>query len=337
MSGPVLFSASAAFYLTAVQELRRNLQVASVTQVGVDAGIVELEHGGLAEVFGAVERSDLRFVKHLAGVVGELPTKVLVGDAGEAVADLVFGDLERGEAVALQVWESGKTAASPEDVWQAVADALNALGIGVRRSGCPKVVSVCLGEHRSAVGLNASALAVSDWPGGRVRLAASREQVSRAEFKLEELYGLYPVPAGTVGLDLGAGLGGWSRILRKHGYETVHAVDVAEPAPAVAADPGVVHHPLTPVEFLDGTAEWFDLVVSDMRLAPELSAQLMLDAAHRLRPRGTAVVTLKLEESGAVDQADRALGVLRRAYEIVFARQLQHNRNELTVVGRLPK
>ena len=136
-------------------------------------------------------------------------------------------------------------------------------------------------------------------------------------------------------LDLGASPGGWTRLLRTRGL-TVWAVDPAQLAPAVAADSGVRHIPPTTEAFLAQTRERFDLIVNDMRMDADRSCALMVQAARRLQPDGLVIVTLKLfpHQPQPRETVRRALDILMQAYDIVFARQLFHNRHEVTVVAR---
>ena len=166
-----------------------------------------------------------------------------------------------------------------------------------------------------------------------MRLRAGSEQISRSEFKLEELAQLFPLdlPAEGRALDLGASPGGWTRILRTHGLEVV-AVDPGDLDRKLARDPGVRHERMTAGRFLRSSAERFDLVVNDMRMDVARSAQLVVDAADRLNAEGRAVLTLKVTPRSARRELYEARELLDPAYSLVFARQLHHNRNEVTLV-----
>ncbi|MGH2560415.1 MAG: SAM-dependent methyltransferase, partial [Thermomicrobiales bacterium] len=209
-------------------------------------------------------------------------------------------------------------------------------GITVARAGRERVLSVCMTPAAVILGVNRAAEALADWPGGRVRLARDDGQVSRAEFKLEELFKLVDlaIPSGGTAVDLGASPGGWTRIVRQRGM-TVWAVDPGDLDPRVASDPGVHHVRTTAGPFLATIDRTFDLVLNDMRMTPALSCALMLDAAKHLSPGGLAIVTLKITPHDARGIVRESLRTLDRAYEIVLARQLYHNRNEVTVVARL--
>jgi len=112
------------------------------------------------------------------------------------------------------------------------------------------------------------------------------------------------------------------------------AIDPGDLDPRVAADPGVHHVRTTAGEFFRSTALDFDLAVNDMRMDPELSCRFMRDAAARLRPGALAVVTLKVGVNRPLQALRRCRDILDGDYEPVFARQLQHNRHELTLVAR---
>jgi 23S rRNA (cytidine2498-2'-O)-methyltransferase len=329
----ILFSASEEYLGTAVHELRSTVG-GTVERCGPDCGVLEAA-GTLADVAAACRDGRIAFVRHLAGVRARLDPAAGVDAIREAAVGLLDGAARPG-GLAVQVWKSGAGPAAPAaDVAAAVREALVEHGVEVSPSGREHVLSVCLTPAGVLLGLNRTADGLSDWPGGRVRLAKRQGQVSRAEFKLEELFGVLPLalPATGAALDLGAAPGGWTRILRLRGLQ-VWAIDPGELDPRVAADPGVHHVRTTAGEFFRSTALDFDLAVNDMRMDAELSCRVMRDAAVRLRPGAVAVVTLKVGSNRPLAALRRCREILDDDYEPVFARQLQHNRHELTLVAR---
>lgn len=332
----ILFSVAPRFYRFAVQELRRSLPVQRHKAVGEDAGIITLEDASIGDVVKACEDGSVRFVRHLARVGGDLATAEIRSDPLPHIQALVEGlDLGDPEVpVALQVWTSGNAPVAAENVRSTLVDQLSDQGHTVERSGCPRIVSLCVGEKRVVAGVTDSADSLCDWPGGRFRLADSPQRISRAEFKLEELFALFPLTLLGPALDLGASPGGWSRILLESGATPVHGVDPGEPDTSIAKHADLVWHRTTAGAFLERTTERFRLIVNDMRMDPLTSARTMIMAADRQQPGDLAIVTLKLTPDRAVDHADEALDLLVRRYRVIFSRQLHHNRNEMTVVGR---
>lgn len=332
MTTEVLFSAADRYYRFAVQELKRSLPVVDHVAVGDDAGLIRLDGARLAEVVAAARSGGLRFVRHLANATAQLPADQ--ADDPAVIIDLAASAVPAKGPIALQVWASGRSRHRPEAIRAAIAERLAADGREVRRAGCDQVLAVCLGERRIVAGRTRTADALADWPGGRVRLADSPHQISRAEHKLEELFSLLPLTINGDALDLGASPGGWSRILLEHGARRVHGVDPGEPAPSLARRPELSWHRTTAGEFIRRTQRTFQVIVNDMRMDPLQSVRTMITAARLQRPGDLIIITLKITTNRPVENIDRALENLGDSYKIIFARQLHHNRNEVTVVGR---
>ncbi|MBW7881192.1 MAG: 50S rRNA methyltransferase [Caldilineaceae bacterium] len=185
------------------------------------------------------------------------------------------------------------------------------------------------------LGVSPVALNLSDWAGGMRRFAREVDQISRAEFKLLEALEIFAIdlPLRGVALDLGASPGGWTRVLRQRG-QYVTAVDPGELDPRLANDRAVRHKPMTAEEYLRSDPDRFDLIVNDMRMDGRDSARLMVSYAPYLYRTGCAIMTVKLPEQHRQPVLDHTFTILRQAYQIVGARQLFHNRSEITVYLR---
>ena len=328
----VIFSASEESFPLAVRELREEFgRRLPIERLGPDIGTA----AGLdvAEVAERCRRRPIVFVKHLTAEVARLDP----GAALSTVAAAAVEDLPPEPAVAVQAWVSGRSPRGSADFAAAISDAVRGAGLVPARAGQDYVISCCITETAILIGHNRASLSIADWPGGRVRLAKARDQVSRAGFKLEELLvgGSLALPAGGTALDLGAAPGGWTRILRRAGLDVV-AVDPGDLDPRLAGDPGVRHVRTTAHEFLRSNRRSFDVAVNDLRMDATLSAHLMVDAAAHLRPGAPAVLTLKCGTHRVLELVERCLSVLRTRYELQLVRQLQHNRHEVTVVLRHP-
>jgi 23S rRNA (cytidine2498-2'-O)-methyltransferase len=194
---------------------------------------------------------------------------------------------------------------------------------------------VVLVPVKGYLGLSRAADNLRDWAGGARRFKREADQISRAEFKLLEAVELFrlDLPAGGIALDLGAAPGGWTRILRKHAMRVV-AVDPGDLDSRLVADLAVRYVRETAQRYLRAAEEQFDVILDDMRMDARDSARIMVAAARNLRDSGWALVTLKLPQRGAERVAASALEVLRERYEVVGARQLFHNRSEITAALR---
>jgi 23S rRNA (cytidine2498-2'-O)-methyltransferase len=329
----VLFSCAAESLGWAASELRSTFGPgAKVAQLASDLGAVS--GVSLAEVADACEQRRIVFVRHLTRELSSCraPTPSAIA---ERVLESVAVDPAPG-GIALQTWASDDVTLGfgPLEAFTTTREALLAAGHDVARSARPHVVSCCLSG--SAVHLGRSELphALSDWPGGRVRLARHSERISRSEFKLEELFKSRPLPVGTRALDFGASPGGWTRVLRGFGFEVV-AVDPGDLSPRLAGDAKVRHVRATAGAYLEQAKEQLDLVTNDMRMDPVESSRIMLDVARLLRPGASVVLTLKLGNGDPLPVIRKCLEMLSRIYDLRFVRQLHHNRLELTVLGQL--
>lgn len=342
-SSRVFFSADEDYLAAASQELRDVFPDAVFTMHGPDLGGISAEGLSIATIAAACRDQPVMFVRHLFREVGEGGVDLAAGEidldtlAADAIA--IWLALPVAPAIALHVWASEpvKTSFRTDELWRALASGLDGQGIRAGRSGADQVLSACLTSDGIKLGLNGVANALTDWPGGRVRLAKPKGQISRSEFKLEELFRTtdLPVPTSGTAIDLGAAPGGWTRILRQRGLG-VWAVDPGDLDPRIASDSGVHHIRTTAGPFLADTNLEADLVVNDMRMAPELSVSVMRGAFRRLKPGGLTIQTLKITPRHPLRTVRHALSALREDYEILFARQLHHNRNEVTVVARRP-
>ncbi len=336
----IIFSAHESYLPAAIEELHEAVPGARLERVGPDAGRLRTGEVDIAEVAAVCRERPIVFVQHL---MRELAT-IAVGHETEIANEIVSNALDALEdmgterEIALQVWRSGEAALGPRNdlLWREIAERLSERGYTVARGNREWILSVLITPEQIIAGLNRSEDALVDWPGGRLSLAKPSGQISRSEFKLEELFKVVdiPLPSDGMALDLGASPGGWTRILRRHGL-SVWAVDPANLDPRIAADPRVHHVRTTAAQFLANTDQRFDLIVNDMRMTPTRSCGLMLDATRCLNPRAIAILTLKISPHQPLRTVRSCLGLLQRSYEILFARQLYHNRNEVTVIGRL--
>lgn len=335
----VVFTAAADYYRAAEHELRAAFPPASVERLAPDTGGLTGAGIEIADVAEACRQRPIVFVRHLMRAAAGVP---LAPSAtfGDRVGDACLALLGRDQqtAMSLHVWTTGEvdTPIRSDELRRRLDGRLREQGFDPARAGRDMTVAVCVTPAGALVGAYPSAVALADWPAGRVGLAKRAGQISRAELKLDELFKLYqlPITAGGDALDLGASPGGWTNVLRRRGF-AVWAVDPAPLDPRLAADPAVHHVATTAGMFLPRTDRRFDLVVNDMRMTPARSCATMLAAAHRLRPDGLGIVTLKLSPHQPQRVVEESLRLLERAYEILFARQLFHNRNEATVVCRL--
>ncbi len=273
------------------------------------------------------------FVRHICPVQTMLPLAEGVDELVETAVTTFTHLLEPAWPFSVQTRVLGNLTIKPFDINKPLSDQL------ADASGAPldvrepfQILSVVLTDEEAYLGLSLAANNLSDWAGGVRRFARKKGQISRAEFKLLEaleVFGIDLPPRGRA-LDLGAAPGGWTRVLRQK-EQYVTAVDPAWLHPSLQKDKGVRHLRLTAEEYLAQNPDTYDVIVNDMRLDARDSARVLGEYGRYLYPHGLALVTLKLPEQRYDAALDHALNILRQNYTVAGARQLFHNRSEVTV------
>lgn len=313
----------------------------------------------LADTWAAAPPIFVRHICPVQAVVALWGGESDLADLAACADDRFIGSMHAASSFSVQARLLAELRYKPFDVNNALAAPLAASGaaldvrnpVQILSCVCAEVPPAAL-ERLSAtwhetpgeamayalVGLSAATANLSNWAGGMRRFAREEGQLSRAEFKLLEALELFRIdlPPRGLALDLGAAPGGWTRVLRQRG-QYVTAVDPGALDPRIAADPNVRHKRMTAEAYLRDEPDEFDLIVNDMRMDGRDSARLMVACARLLYPGGLALMTLKLPETGRMPVLAQAQALLARAYTVAGARQLFHNRSEITLYLRLVK
>jgi len=301
------------------------------------------------------------FVRHLAPVQAVIHLSNTENDIGElalAIANLpTFTLLERGQRFAVQTRllqtdieaaraGSNKHSYSSGHVNQLLAEAI-AEETGAVESIKKQqiVVSVLCTMEKAYIGISLTIDNLSDWPGGDRHFAYLPEQISRAEFKLLEALEVFDItlPSQALALDLGAAPGGWTRILLEAGMQVV-AVDPAKLDARLSNHIHLEHYRGYAQDYLEEAIKRrrkFDVITNDMRMDAREAARLLVQASSCLLSNGFIISVLKLpHETPEIDplkNLNEALSLLQRHFAIVQARQLFHNRQEVTVLTARPQ
>ncbi len=306
----------------------------------------------LADFAAKVAANPPIYVRHLFPVQAIVPLENSLADLeklAESAARLPGAtDLTAQTPLAVQVRLIGPEEDQPANYVYSpygIKERIGAALSGQEAIKAPEqIVSVlCIGE-RAFIGLSPATENLSSWAGGMRRLAKRPEQVSRAELKLEEALEVFGVilPSQGEALDLGAAPGGWTRLLLEAGLR-VSAIDPAALDPRLLVyGKRLTHFRSYAERFLeislkDSTKKgYYRAIVADLRMDAKQAANLLVKYAPLLASDGLALTTLKLPHEAPrlnpTRHAAEALDILRGAYPSVRARQLFHNRQEITVL-----
>ncbi|SDT55189.1 23S rRNA (cytidine2498-2'-O)-methyltransferase [Paenibacillaceae bacterium GAS479] len=194
-----------------------------------------------------------------------------------------------------------------------------------------RLVSIYATKDTLYAGIGTPEEMLSDWPGGAVRFQKEDGQISRAKFKLLEAEREFGLDYANFkhALDIGAAPGGWTSLLLERGLK-VTAVDPAELHPSLRAyrTLTVLRKNASEVKFEPGS---FDLLVCDMSWSPMQMCRLVQDLTPALQSGGTAIVTVKLMHRKPLQTIREVMSRFSEQFEILGARQLFHNREEMTL------
>lgn len=171
----------------------------------------------------------------------------------------------------------------------------------------------------------------------RISSHRGKREISRAENKLTEALAKYKIDLGKNGgraLDIGAAPGGWTNVLLQHGF-FVDAVDPGDLNPALLSNPKVRHYKCK-IETIAQAEEFakehkYDIIVNDMNIEPEKTAQIMNILTPCLKENGLSIVTIKLPGNPEKGISE-AISVLSEKFNILKVNNLFHNRQEVTTL-----
>jgi 23S rRNA (cytidine2498-2'-O)-methyltransferase len=181
------------------------------------------------------------------------------------------------------------------------------------------------------------ALSISSrYPGGMICLEMPADAVSRAWLKMEEAlrWSQLPIPPGARVAEIGSAPGGASQALLAHGL-LVTGIDPAEMAPSV-----LNHHHFTHIRRRSTQVRRREFrkirwLTADMNVAPRytLDAVEAIVTHPEVNIRGL-LLTLKLPTWDLAGRVPEYLDCVRSwGYNVVHARQLQHDRREICVAA----
>ena len=183
------------------------------------------------------------------------------------------------------------------------------------------------------IGFTPSQDALTVVPGGRIKLDREEDSPSRSGLKLREAIGWIGVgpDRGDTVAYLGAAPGGWTSVAVKRGAKVV----------AVDYKPLAVKLPPKKIRFVGADAfayvpdETYDWLLCDLSARPLDVAKLIAKWGRRVWAR-QVIASFKLPMKRKADTLARILSTIEGGgYNGVRARQLFHDRNEVTVFGWL--
>jgi Predicted SAM-dependent methyltransferase len=318
----------------ALEEMRRLFPRAAFRMIAPGEVFELSAEDGRDEILAKTRRAEPIFLRHIQPVDRALP---IAGGADDLAAlAAVVRDMSghfagKRTAVHIRRKEGTPFPFTAADTKAAIDAVLREIGAEPAQQSPETILSVFASEAELLIGTGTAEEMLSDWPGGAIRFRREDGQISRAKFKLleaERTFGLR-LDAHERALDIGAAPGGWTSLLLERGLD-VTAVDPADLHPSLVGHPRVtwLKRNAGNVSFAPGT---FDLLVCDMSWDPATMAKLVLRLAPSLKAGAEAVVTVKLLRGKPLQTIRSVTEHFGQAFEIRRAKQLFHNRDEITL------
>jgi 23S rRNA (cytidine2498-2'-O)-methyltransferase len=192
-------------------------------------------------------------------------------------------------------------------------------------------ISLYISTQNIYVGISKPQENISDWSGGAIRFMREENQVSRAKFKLLEAEYVFDLVfhATQEALDVGAAPGGWTSLLLERGMR-VTAIDPAEMHESLTRNTSLTYYKKNASD-VKIKANRFDWLVCDMSFSPRQSIPIVLQLVDTLKPTGCVILTVKLMHKKPFQSIREVLGMLDKQLQLIQAKQLFHNREEITM------
>lgn len=214
-----------------------------------------------------------------------------------------------------------------------LAKALENMGYVLNIKAPEQIVSVYETQENIYIGLGDEKTNLSSFKAGMPHFSKKNEFISRAEYKLLEAIDLCKIDLTSFkfGADLGSAPGGWTKVLSNSNIIT-HSIDPANLAPKIKELPNVKHFRMTTEKYLQKyDYSNFDIIVNDMKMDINLSSDIVLDFYDRLADGGIVIMTFKLAKNFNYNNIMQCIKKLQKKYNLLLARQLFHNRSEITI------
>lgn len=213
----------------------------------------------------------------------------------------------------------------------AVADWLQSINSRVVMKQPALIISIFVHEQYMWIGFGTPEQMKSDWPGGAIRFQREEGQISRAKFKLLEAEIVFNIDLAqfSQAIDVGSAPGGWTSLLLERGL-SVTAIDPAKMDDRLQGHPNLTHIRKNASE-VKLTKKSVDLIVCDMSWSPLQMSKLILDLNYALKPNAIGIITVKLMHKKGMQSIKEVKQRLSTMFNILGAKQLFHNREEITL------
>lgn len=276
-----------------------------------------------------VNKTPLIFIRHIIPIYKEITKPFNIED----IINIIIEKLNKHKSFSIQYLNNITKQEQVINV-QEIANIIIQNGYDLNVKEPNQIVSFFETKSMLYLGISNDEINLSSYKAGMPHFSKKQEFISRAEYKLLEAIDLCKIDLNNLkrGADLGSAPGGWTKVLASHNIET-HSIDPASLNPEIKAMQNIKYFRMTTEAYLKKyNYTNFDIVVNDMKMDIVLSTQIILDFYDRIANKGYVIMTFKLAKNFSYANIIKCIDKLKQKYTVILARQLFHNRSEITVV-----
>lgn len=297
-------------------------------------GLIESDLDNL-QMIQTIKTAPMIFTRHIFEVDLEIDRPESIDEFTTICLGYAMGTLNQENSFAIQArtLDHELMKQYKNDVREQLSQALIQEGYTEDIKHSEQILSIFFTKKKAYLGCGSSSLNLSNWNGGMMH-CAKEGMISRAEFKLLEAMEWFELDLSNyhTAADLGAAPGGWTNALLSKGLKVV-AIDPANMDSELLKNPNVKHYKEMTQTYLTRNLDTrFDLIVNDMKMDVVQSASITNEFESVLADDGLVIMTFKLPNKFSYLNIKRGLEELSKSYTFVTARQLFHNRSEITVL-----
>lgn len=297
-------------------------------------GLIESDLDNL-QMIQTIKTAPMIFTRHIFEVDLEIDRPESIDEFITICLEYAMGTLNQENSFAIQARTLDLELMKQyrNDVREQLSQALVHEGYTEDIKHGEQILSIFFTKKKAYLGCGSSSLNLSNWNGGMMH-CAKEGMISRAEFKLLEAMECFELDLSKyhTAADLGAAPGGWTNALLSKGLKVV-AIDPANMDSELLKNPNVKHYKEMTQTYLTRNLDTrFDLIVNDMKMDVVQSASITNEFESVLADDGLVIMTFKLPNKFSYLNIKRGLEELSKSYTFVTARQLFHNRSEITVL-----
>lgn len=312
-----------------------NSQKDITIEAWLDDGICLANYNGTIGLNQLVYKTPLIFTRHIFRV-DQIAN--LNNNFSGQIFELAKQKLNKALPFSIQLRKHPKSNVSNQEILD-ISKKLEEYGYILNVKDCLQTISVYVHTDYIYFGISEINENLSKYKGGMPHYKTDENTISRAEFKLLESLETFNITFNTENrkahaIDLGSAPGGWSNLLAKNGL-VVFSVDPAKLDERVKKNPLVNHYQITSQEFVHRNFKIkFDILVNDMKMDMFETVKITSSLKKYMHDGAYVLVTLKLPHDISLPKIKKCIENLSKTYKIITARQLFHNRSEITVLAQ---